>query len=246
MKRILCMTLLLSFPFAASYSASTKKAPQLPTQTIDVQPTHLTTRIEWTKFPKPKYSNEDLKGQDRSAVVRIYANEQGHIKQAAIQDSTGYQQLDQLLLNAVKSAEVRPHIENKTALPIIGYQVFNLKLTDQDQEFCEYSFNSKNWQAQQQQQKTKFQYLNQPELNVDTDLLNEHDRKVEFQIKANRKGEIKKVNIRKGSGIYQLDQQVTNALKGTQISTKRRASTLWLYKPSSFKDEIQFKLNECK
>lgn len=130
-------------------------------------------------------------------MVRIYANEHGQIKQAAIQDSTGYQQLDQLLLNAVKSAEVKPHIENKTALPIIGYQVFNLKLTEQDQEFCEYSFNSKNWQAQQKHQKTKFQYVNQPELNVDTDLLNGHDRKVEFKIKANSKGEIKKINIKK-------------------------------------------------
>lgn len=246
MKRILCMTLLMGLPLVNAYSATTKKAPQLPTQTIDVQASHLTTRIEWKKFPKPQYSNADLNGQNRSAVVRVYANEQGQIEKATIQDSTGYKPLDQLLLNAVKAAEVKPHIENKTALPIIGYQVFNLRLTEQDQIDCDYSFNSKQWQAQQHGKKTTFKYLTQPELAIHSDLLNEHDRKVEFKIKTNGKGIVKNVKIKKGSGVYALDQQIINGLKGTQIQSKRKASTLWLYKPSSFKDEIQFKLNECK
>lgn len=245
MKRILCMALLMGFPFVTSYSATTKKAPQLPTQTIDVQASHLTTRVEWVKFPRPNYSNADLKGQNRSAVVRVFVNEQGQVEQASIQDSTGFKALDQQLLTAVKAAKVKPHMENNTALPIIGYQVFNLKLTDQDQAYCDYSFQSKQWQAQQGEQKTVFQYVSQPKLNIDTDLLNGHDRQVAFKIKANGQGMIEKVKITKGSGVYAMDQQIISALKGTLIQSKRKASTLWLYKPSSFKDEIRFKMDDC-
>jgi TonB family protein len=245
MKPILCATLLMSLPFVAVSAAMTKTAPQLPTRTIDVQAAHLTTRIEWTQFPKLNYSNADLQGQDRSAVIRIYANAQGQIEQASIQDSTGFAPLDQLLLSAVKAAEVRPYMENKTALPVIGYQVFNLQLMENEQNDCVYSFNSKNWQAQQQGQPTRFQYLSRPVLELDTEQLKGYDRKLGFKIKANRKGQIEKVKIQKGSGNYVLDQQVFSALKGTQISTQRLARTLWLYKPSSFKDEIEFKLAEC-
>ncbi|KGT47585.1 energy transducer TonB [Acinetobacter sp. HR7] len=248
MKRILCLSLLAGFPLTATQSKTTKNV-QLPPQTISAQADdthiHLTTRIEWRKFPKPVYKNEDLKGQDRSAVVRVYADEQGQIKQASIQESTGLKDLDQLLVNAVKDATVKPHIEDEAAIPTIGYQVFQLDLKDENQVACDYRFNSKNWQAQQQGKKTRFQYVNQPELELNSEQLNGHDRKVEFKLKANGKGQIKQVKINKGSGLYALDQQIITALKNSQIQSKRSASTLWLYKPSSFKDEIQFKLNEC-
>lgn len=244
MKPILCV-MLFTAPFATAYSATIKNVNQLPTQSIDVQPAHLTTRIEWSKFPQPIYNNDELKGQDRSAIVRIYVNEQGQIEQASIQESTGFTQLDQRLLQAIKAAKANPHIENKTTLPLIGYQVFSLKLKDETQTDCEYSFNSSHWQAQQQGQKTHFQYLKQPQLDLHPEQLHGHDRKVKFKMKLNREGQVKSVKIRQGSGRYEVDQQVIAALKGTEIRSKRLASTLWLYKPSSLKDEIEFKLDEC-
>ncbi len=247
MKKILCLSVLMSLPLSAAYSAPPKKVHQLPTQTIDVLPAHLTTRIQWSKFPQPNYSNQDLKEKNRAAIIRIFADAHGEVQEATVEESTGIQSLDQLLLRAVEKAEVKPHIDaDGKAAPQIGYQAFNLKLTAQDAKNCDFEFNSKVWQAQQNGKKTAFQYAEQPPLELNTAQLKEHDRKIKFSFKTDKHGSVKKVKIKQGSGIYALDQQVIQAVSGSQIKVKRTASTLWMYKKSSFKDEIQFKLNECK
>jgi TonB family protein len=99
--------------------------------------------------------------------------------------------------------------------------------------------------AQQQQQKVKFAYNTQPQLELSRDELNQHDRKIKFSFKVDKHGAVKKVKINQGSGVYALDQNIVQAVSKSQIKVKRTASTLWLYKKSSFKDEIQFKLNQC-
>ena len=105
--------------------------------------------------------------------------------------------------------------------------------------------SSKNWMAQQQQQKVKFSYKTQPQLELNRDDLNQHDRKIKFSFKVDKHGDVKKVKINQGSGLYALDQNIIQAVRNSQVAVKRSASTLWLYKKSSFKDEIQFKLNQC-
>ncbi|MDN5510787.1 TonB family protein [Acinetobacter sp.] len=248
MKQILCFSLLLSLPFSAVYSAAPKAAKQLAVQKSAALPAHLTTRIQWTKFPRPNYKNEDLKDQNRSAIIRIYADETGSITKASVQESTGLAHLDNLLMNAVREAHVKPHIENDTATPLIGYQTFSLKLgqEDEDAEACPYQFESKNWQAQQQNRKTPFSYQTQPQLDIESELLNGHNRSVKFTFKVNKHGDVKKVKVKQGSGIYALDQQVVQAVSNSQVTVKRTANTLWLYKKSSFKDEIKFDLNHCE
>ena len=62
----------------------------------------------------------------------------------------------------------------------------------------------------------------------------------------NKHGDVKKVKVTQGSGIYALDQKVVQAVSNSQINVKRTASTLWMYKKSSFKDEITFDLNHCE
>ena len=131
-----------------------------------------------------------------------------------------------------------------TTLPIIGYQTFSLNL-EQEQAECNYGFNSKNWLTQQQQQKVKFSYTKQPHLELSRDDLNQHDRNIKFSFKVDKHGDVKKVKINQGSGLYALDQNIIQAVRNSQVAVKRSASTLWLYKKSSFKDEIQFKLNQC-
>ena len=246
MKKILCLSVLLGFPLSAAYSAPPKKVHQLPAQSIDVLPAHLTTRIQWAKFPQPNYSNEDLNQKSRAAIIRVFADENGNVQEATVEESTGIQGLDQILVRAVEKAEVKPHIEGGKPAPQIGYQAFNLKLTDKNAVNCAYEFNSKVWLAQQNEQKTPFQYLQQPQLELDAEQLNGHDRTVKFSFKADKHGGVRKVKIRQGSGIYALDQKVAQALSGSRISVKRTAGTLWLYKQSSFKDEVQFKLNNCQ
>lgn len=246
MKPILCFSLLLTLPFGAVYSAEPQASKQLSIQKSAAQPAHLTTRIQWTQFPRLEYKNADLKDQNRSAIIRVYADETGNITKASVQESTGLNALDQILLKAVHKAHIKPYIEENTAIAQIGYQAFNLNLRpDHEREICQYRFNSKNWQAQQKDKKVPFSYRAQPSLDLDSKQLNGHDRTVKFSFKVNKHGEVKKIKVKKGSGLYALDQKIVQALSNSQIEAKRTASTLWLYKKSHFKDEIKFDLEQC-
>ena len=218
---------------------------ELSIQKSSAQSAHLTTRIQWVDFPKPQYKNSELNQQNRAAIIRIYADETGDVTKASVQESTGLKALDEKLVNAVLQAKIKPFVEDGTASAIIGYQVFNLNLTPDDAEACNYTFDSKNWLAQQQQQKVPFQYQAQPTLALDSTQLNGHDRQVKFNFKTDKHGNIKKPKITKGSGIYELDQQVLQAVANSKVSVKRTASTLWLYKKSKFKDAIEFDFESC-
>ena len=81
MKQLICFSLILSFPFVHSYSAEKVSTSQLAVQKSTALPAHLTTRIQWTTFPQPQYNHDDLKGQNRAAILRIYADETGKITQ---------------------------------------------------------------------------------------------------------------------------------------------------------------------
>lgn len=235
---------LSTLPFHLSHAA--QPPLELTIQKSSAQSAHLTTRIQWVDFPKPQYKNSDLNQQNRAAIIRVYADETGDVTKATVQETTGLKALDEKLVNAVLQAKVKPFMEDDTALAVIGYQVFNLNLTPDDAEACNYSFDSKNWRAQQQQQKVPFQYQVQPKLALDSTQLNGHDRQIKFSFKADKHGNIKKPKITKGSGIYALDQQVLQAVANSKVSVKRTASTLWLYKKSKFKDAIEFDLNACR
>ena len=243
MKPLLLLAL-STLPIHLSHAA--QPPLELSIQKSSAQSAHLTTRIQWLDFPKPQYKNSDLNQQNRAAIIRIYADETGDVTKATVQETTGLKALDEKLVNAVLQAKVKPFMEDDTALAVIGYQVFNLNLTPDDVEACNYSFDSKNWRAQQQQQKVPFQYQAQPKLALDSTQLNDHDRQIKFSFKADKHGNIKKPKITKGSGIYALDQQVLQAVANSKVSVKRTASTLWLYKKSKFKDAIEFDLNACR
>ena len=235
---------LSTLPFHLSHAA--QPPLELTIQKSSAQSAHLTTRIQWVDFPKPQYKNSDLNQKNRAAIIRVYADETGDVTKATVQETTGLKALDEKLVNAVLQAKVKPFMEDDTALAVIGYQVFNLNLTPDDAEACNYSFDSKNWRAQQQQQKVPFQYQAQPTLALDSTQLNGHDRQIKFSFKADKHGNIKKPKITKGSGIYELDQQVLQAVANSRVSVKRTASTLWIYKKSKFKDAIEFDLNACR
>ena len=240
MKAILALAL-LSIPLSLAYSAEVK-TQQLAPQKSAALSAHLTTRINWSQFPKPNYQNDDLNGQDRSAILRIYADETGQVTKAQVQESTGIKKLDEVLIKAVYAAKVKPEQRQETLVPIIGYQVFNLNYQEDGTEICQYDFNSKIWQAQQNQQKVDFRYVNQPVLVLSEDELNAHNCRVAFKLKVNNKGQVKKVNISKGSGVYAVDQKVKAALQASNVKVARK---YWLYKPNTLKDEITFKLNAC-
>lgn len=74
--------------------------------------------VEWSRSPKPSYSNSDLEGQTRNAMVYIEANEKGVITSARMVSSTGVPALDEKILRSVRSSKFKPYKENGVAYPI--------------------------------------------------------------------------------------------------------------------------------
>lgn len=74
--------------------------------------------VQWSRSPKPSYSNSDLEGQTRNAVVYIEANEKGVVTSARMVSSTGVPALDEKILRAVRSSKFKPYKENGVAYPI--------------------------------------------------------------------------------------------------------------------------------
>lgn len=74
--------------------------------------------VQWSRSPRPSYSNSDLEGQTRNAMVYIEANEKGVITSARITRSSGLPALDEKILRSVRSSKFKPYKENGVAYPI--------------------------------------------------------------------------------------------------------------------------------
>ncbi len=248
MKSRLCLSLLVCVASTATLSKDNKATQQLAVQTITAEPAHLTTRIDWIKFPRLKYDDADLNGRERAAIVRIKANEKGKVIDASVQESTGIKKLDQILIHAILSAQTKPFVKDDNHLSVIGYQSFSLKLNNNDAEnqACSITGTSKNWQRQQQQKSVGFEYLAQPNIKIEKDVLKNQNRVVKFKFKVDKQGDIQKVELKKRSGINAIDQQVIEAIQNRKVQTRRTASTLWIYKKSKLNDEISFNTNNCE
>ncbi|KAF1022824.1 MAG: hypothetical protein GAK29_03081 [Acinetobacter bereziniae] len=93
----------------STYSYSADKLPTIKVkgeQSERNTPLHLTTQIQWVKFPQVQYQTAELKTQDRSAIIRVSANSSGQVTDAEVQESTGITSLDQKLIDAVEAAKV--------------------------------------------------------------------------------------------------------------------------------------------
>ena len=84
--------------------------------------------VQWSRSPKPQYSNKDLQGETRRVVVHIEADEKGNIKVARVTQSSGVPALDEKIRRAVMSAKFKPYKENGQAYPISASQPFELTL----------------------------------------------------------------------------------------------------------------------
>ena len=253
MKQLAYLSLLMMLPITATYSAEASPVKKLAVEKLTAEPTHLTTRISWLKYPQLQFKTEDLANHDRSAIIRIRADETGQVIATEVQESTGLKALDQKILTAVRTARVKPYSKNGTALEMIGYQTFTLKLADSEDNDahkpqCSYGFESNNWlkqQKQQKQQSVPFTYLQQPQLQLAEVLLNDQDRVVKFKFKVDQQGDVTQVKLKKRSGVNAIDQQVIEAVQHSQVAVKRSYKTLWIYKKSTFKDELHFQVNAC-
>lgn len=243
MKSLAYLTITLLCANSLAYGKVNEPVARLNVQTTTAEPAHLTTRIEWATFPKVQFSDNDLAGQSRIAIVRVKANESGKVIEASIKESSGLPKLDQKIVNAVFKAKTKPYVKDGNQLSLIGYQVFSLKLQDDDESLCTFEFSSKNWQLQAQDRKVPFRYISQPNLQISAEDLNNHNRQVKFSFKVNKNGEVKSSKIIKGSGLYRLDQKILNAVNTAKVDVPKK---YWIYKKSKLKDEISLNLNDCE
>ena len=105
--------------------------PVTQAETADTSPKSVSiggSGVQWSRSPKPVYSNQDLQGENRRVVVLIEANEKGSIVNARITRSSGVPALDEKILRAVKGAKFKPYKENGVAYPIRAEQPFDLEL----------------------------------------------------------------------------------------------------------------------
>ncbi|WOE31231.1 MULTISPECIES: TonB family protein [unclassified Acinetobacter] len=84
--------------------------------------------VQWSRSPKPSYSNRDLQGETRIVVILIEADEKGAIQSARVTRSSGLPALDEKILRAVRNAKFKPYKENGVAYPIKAEQPFELTL----------------------------------------------------------------------------------------------------------------------
>jgi periplasmic protein TonB len=84
--------------------------------------------VQWSRSPRPSYTNQDLRGEARTVVILIEADEKGTIVNARVTQSSGVSSLDSKVLRAVKSAKFKPYKENGVAYAIRAEQPFSLTL----------------------------------------------------------------------------------------------------------------------
>ena len=84
--------------------------------------------VQWSRSPRPSYTNRDLQGETRTIVVMIEADESGKITNARVTRSSGVASLYDKILRAVRSAKFKPYKENGVAYPIRAEQPFELTL----------------------------------------------------------------------------------------------------------------------
>ncbi|MGQ9373217.1 energy transducer TonB family protein [Acinetobacter tandoii] len=107
-------TKVVSRPAPVAAPAPENVAPTPTTQSVSIGD----EGVEWSRSPKPSYTNSDLKGVARSAVILIEADEKGKITSARITVSTGVSALDEKILRSVRNAKFKPYKKNGVAYPI--------------------------------------------------------------------------------------------------------------------------------
>lgn len=117
-------TKVVSKPAPVAEPVPEKVAPTLTTKSVSIGG----SGVQWSRSPKPSYGNSDLKGETRTIVVLIEADEKGKITNARVTKSTGITALDEKILRAVRNAKFKPYKENGVAYPIRAEQPFELTL----------------------------------------------------------------------------------------------------------------------
>lgn len=115
MKRIILALYISIFCFSTSLNAEA-------VQRIEVN----ATELSWSRIPRFKFSNTDLKGKSRNISFKFEANEKGEITFAEIEKSSGLENLDNKMLEAFKVARLKPYHMNGVIYPVRSIQHYQI------------------------------------------------------------------------------------------------------------------------
>ncbi|MEB3767637.1 TonB family protein [Acinetobacter sp. MD2] len=173
MKKIVwcCIPLLCSFSFQ-SYAAE----PSIANLTQN--------QVKWLRSPHVNINDKMLLGYDRSAQIQFETSPNGQITDAKIIKSSGLDQIDNILLKAIKSAKLSPYQENGIYYPVRAIQPFTI-LADRTPKI-----------------------LYEPNIMVSKRMLQGQERTMTLYATADDNGNINQAKIIKSSGVAELDEYV--------------------------------------
>ncbi|MDS7693906.1 energy transducer TonB [Acinetobacter soli] len=145
--------------------------------------------VQWIRYPRPKFKNDDLQGYDRSALVHFETDDKGVVTLAKIKKSSGLEYLDQKIIESVMKAKLRPYTENGISYPSKLDQNFELSVL----------------------RTPRFKIM--PEFVFDQDELGGVERDITIYSEANQQGKVTTARIVKSSGIPELDSKVIKQFK---------------------------------
>lgn len=98
---------------------------------VAVQPSSIVKNVEigsdgvqWRREPRISIDESELRGASRMVLLMIEADEKGDITAVKILESSGIASLDAKVMRAVRSAKLKPYMENGLAYSIKAKQPF--------------------------------------------------------------------------------------------------------------------------
>ncbi|MCB1985853.1 MAG: energy transducer TonB [Burkholderiales bacterium] len=104
---------------------------EVPPRQMDTGPVTLSSELSVScpKLTAPAYPAISRRmGEEGKLVLRVELDETGHIDDAHVIDSSGYERLDNAALEAVKSWQCRPSMRNGQPVRAVALQPFNFVL----------------------------------------------------------------------------------------------------------------------
>lgn len=80
--------------------------------------------VQWRREPRISIDESELRGVSRMVLLMIEADEKGDITAVKILQSSGIASLDAKVMRAVRSAKLKPYMENGLAYPVKAKQPF--------------------------------------------------------------------------------------------------------------------------
>ncbi len=145
--------------------------------------------VKWEKRPYFGISNKESEGYDRDFSIYFEADVRGVITHADISKSSGFQAIDEKVIQMFKKARTKPYEIDGITHPITVTQPFSYKAS------------------------RKVQFETKPKIIVKTSLLLNDARTVGIYSEADENGNIIKPEIYKSSSVSELDEYVLSEYK---------------------------------